>query len=864
MKSTIVTLGHVLYAPSQYVIPVFQRSYRWEMPQWEKYWSSLVEIQQAGKVGNHFMGFLVFIQGGTMQPGQNARFHLIDGQQRLTTTSLLLAAIRNVAKRNQQDDLAKEAHDYYLVHPLKKGENRYRLLPKAQDAATYIAIVDDEAIAPGRMADALQWFDSKVSELAGRNSDQLRMLFDTVCQRLEFMCATLENENAYSIFKGLNSTGVPLGQSDLIRNFIFMHVHPDAQDEFEQEVWASLESKFTDATGRPDQTLISRFFRDVLMSDGEYVQPTDTFSAFEGRHVSTGFSPLALGRQLLQWARFYTVILGRSNDADPSVARALGELNKLDSSTTAPLLLSLFKMRAEKLIDDKGLAKTIEMLRGFIFRRFVVGETSRGYGQMFVRAIAATITNPVEALERFLLERGWPSDAHFIEACSLLPLYKRGYARELLEALERAREHKEMANLAATQIEHILPQTMSDAWRAELGDDAERVHAEWLHRPGNLTLTAYNQEIGNQPFAIKRARFNESNVVLTREVSLNTKWTEAEILARGTRMAEAAADIWKGPKVAHINRAEPLEFENTSDARLAFWSGFAQYLAHTHPELPPIEARARRYVRLKSGIPKVLVELRYKHSECLVAVDVHFHGRAVKVLNRFKQDPEAINAMVGDKWQLERSSMREYGWISLLHGAPTPDSKHWPSLYAWLGQKFAIVLQQLCPLLRAELKGSSTHAEKEIAITAASTMKLQQRRYWAELSKELKQRSQTLRPQKPQPQHWYYLAIGRSGIVISATLNSREDRIGVELSVGSSQSKKHFNALLAQKAKIEQEMGLTLDWQELPGRHMSRIAAWRDACDPTDEAMWPEYIPWMVELILRMESAFRARVAALD
>jgi hypothetical protein len=630
MKAAIQTLGHVLYAPSQYVIPVFQRNYRWERPQWDKLWASLTEIQHPDKTGNHFMGFLVFVQGGVAQPGQNTRFHLIDGQQRLTTTSLLLAAIRNVAQRLQQAELAQEVDEYYLVHPLKKAENRYRLLPKAQDHDAYLAIVERKSPPTGRMADALAYFEGELDVLAMQDPGSLRRMFDTVCQRLEFMCATLESENAYSIFKSLNSTGVPLGQSDLIRNFVFMHVHPDAQDDFDRDHWAPLEAMFADDAARLDEARFSRFFRDVLMAEsGQYVQPSDTFATFEARNEATGFDPVALAQRLTRHATHYAVITGMKQDNSPAIAYGLNELNRLESSTTYPLLLALFADCDEGRMAPSALARCIGMLRGFIFRRFVCGESSRGYGQMFVRAIDNDATDPLLALEEYLLARGWPHDERFIEAFVQLPLYKRGYAREVLETLERTRGHKEQAGLELAQIEHVMPQTLSATWIEELGEDPERVHVECLHRPGNLTLSAYNQEVGNQPFAVKRARFADSNIGLTRDIATSTVWTEAEIHARGLRMARDAAKIWSGPTEAHAGEEVALQIQETRNTRLAFWTGFAAHLAQRHPELAPIEPGYRRRIRLKSGVQNILVETRYKVQEESVALDVYFSKKAL-------------------------------------------------------------------------------------------------------------------------------------------------------------------------------------------------------------------------------------------
>src|SRR5437667_4256670 len=129
MKPSIQTVGQILYSPSQYVIPVFQRNYRWERQQWSKLWESLEEIQKPEKQSNHFMGFLVFVPG-LPQPGQHTTFHIIDGQQRLATASILLAGIRNVAREKGQQELVDEIHADYLVHPRKRGDQYYRLLPK--------------------------------------------------------------------------------------------------------------------------------------------------------------------------------------------------------------------------------------------------------------------------------------------------------------------------------------------------------------------------------------------------------------------------------------------------------------------------------------------------------------------------------------------------------------------------------------------------------------------------------------------------------------------------------------------------------------------------------------------------------------
>lgn len=868
MKAAIQTLGHVLYAPSQYVIPVFQRNYRWERPQWDKLWASLTEIQQPDKTGNHFMGFLVFVQGGVAQPGQNTRFHLIDGQQRLTTTSLLLAAIRNVALRLKQEELAQEVNEYYLVHPLKKGENRYRLLPKAQDHDAYLAIIERKPPPAGRMADALAYFEGELDLLAAKDADALRRVFDVVCQRLEFMCATLESESAYSIFKSLNSTGVPLGQSDLIRNFVFMHVHPDAQDDFDQDHWGPLEAMFPNESGRLDEERFSRFFRDVLMAQGQYVQPKDTFATFESRNEATGFSPAELTTGLTTHARHYAAIVGEAKDESAEVTQALAELNRLESSTTYPLLLSLFTARDAGRLADAELARCINMLRGFIFRRFIAAESSRGYGQIFVRAIDTAADNPVHALNQYLLARGWPHDAQVIEAFALFPLYKRGYAREVLETLERARGHKEQAALDLAQIEHVMPQTLNAAWIEDLGEEPDRVHADWLHRPGNLTLSAYNQEVGNQAFAVKRKRFEDSNIGLTRDLAESSQWTEEQIQARGLLMAKDVVAIWTGPKEPHAVEEVALQLQETRGVRFSFWTGFAEHLAKQYPELAPIEPIYKRQMRVSSGVAHVSIDLRYKVQENSVVLDVYFHRKALKLWARVMQDSDQVDSLVSDHWAFEKAPKADYAWMTLERDASSSDPAHWPALQGWLGQKLFQVQSLVMPFLKAEQQAMGPgipHAAAQASDGSEPTAtKLQQQRFWSALAEAMVERSPAIRPQKPLPQNWTNYAIGRSGFSLTPVINSRENQIRVELAINTSDAKSHFHSLFAQREAIEMALGFTVEWLELPTKIQSRISSLRKDSPPEDESRWPEYVEWMAERIERMDAVFRPLVRELS
>lgn len=225
----------------------------------------------------------------------------------------------------------------------------------------------------------------------------------------------------------------------------------------------------------------------------------------------------------------------------------LGKLRQLESSTTYPLLLNRAIRAAQGHITQAQLAHAIDLVASFILRRFVCGEQSRPYGRWFVSACAGLANDSIEEVRAFLVGKGFPDDARFKSQFVHANLYGSRYGRAVLEDLEMAIPDKERATLANATIEHIMPQTLTTEWHEDLGLEAERIHAEWLNTPGNLTLSAYNSELQNKPFADKFKEYEQSNINLTRQIADYATWTEPDIQDRGQRLAEVAAKVWIGP-----------------------------------------------------------------------------------------------------------------------------------------------------------------------------------------------------------------------------------------------------------------------------------------------------------------------------
>jgi len=559
------------------------------------------------------------------------------------------------------------------------------------------------------MAEALAFFEKQLSTLCVDSPEPLRQAFEMACRRFEFMCATLETENAYNIFKSLNSMGVPLGPADLIRNFVFMHVQPDEQDDFDRTLWGPLEANFTRTDGTLDEAGFSGFFRDYLMSSGPYVPPKDTFASFESRYEATGFSPVELTRALTESCRHYRVISGKTQDESDHVTKALSGLNLLESSTTYPLLLALFEKRARGEIDNPRLAEAIEMLRGFILRRFVCGQSSRGYGEMFVRGIPNDCDDSVKALESYLLHRGWPDDRQFEAAFVRFPLYRRGYTREVLGTLERARGHKEPADLTTAQIEHVLPRTLSDAWVEALGPEAQRIQADWLDCPGNLTLTGYNTPLGNHAFEIKRREYAQSNIVLTRDLATYDRWTDVEIEGRGRQLAREAVRIWIGPKegVARPERGFSGELTEKGQLYLRYWTEFRAFMADKSPikchKAYPQDSMTHSLGRSGVYLASIAVFSNWDDApEPENRVELGLEGDEAKHwFERLEAEKTEIDREFGASLLWYNPADANRCTIALRRPANIHDEKLWPEQFEWLRHNLELLAKVFGPRVKA-------------------------------------------------------------------------------------------------------------------------------------------------------------------
>lgn len=554
MDARAKSVREILQAGDQYLIPFFQRNYSWQKKHWERLRDDVWALLEQQDNSLHFMGPLVCTRAPSV-PTEIPAYQLIDGQQRLTTLTIFLCALRDVAFGWEKAELAQEIEEDYLVHRRKTGLQRYKVLPRIGDRETLTAMIDrrDADNTDTSIHRAYNFFRHEIEAWAGGDGDKLKMLYVALTGRLSLVVITIDSENPYEIFESLNATGLPLEQSDLIRNYVFMQVPLKDQDAFHRESWMPFEDLFA-ATDGFDAMDATAFYRSYLMREGVYAKGNATFVGFKEQFKQRTLGPQAQVAELKRYAGYETMLRRPPLVKDADLRKALETIEALDVTTAHPLVLKLLDMQASAALSKESLLGCLNDLASFILRRTICGESTRAYGLWFAEAVRAMSTDPREDLKKYWLKRGWPDDAAFFGGIATFPIYRRERTKCLLmlRHLEKRHGHKERVDLATLTIEHVMPQTIGrdkpgKAWKEMLGEQHEEVHAKFLHVLGNLTLTGYNPDLSNSPYGQKQALYAKSNLQLNDYFSRVSTWDETAVKSRGSALAKALVQIWPRP-----------------------------------------------------------------------------------------------------------------------------------------------------------------------------------------------------------------------------------------------------------------------------------------------------------------------------
>lgn len=555
MDATKGNIFTILNGNKQFLIPVYQRYYSWETEQCSRLWNDIVDMQKKDKDG-HFVGSIVNIAEQAMPTGVQ-KYMIIDGQQRLTTLSLLLIALRDYAEEHPEDGTnARRIDNMLLKNEYEDGDERYKLLLTETDRELLKSLVEKKPISDPSLSRILSNYNFFVRKIANKEL-QPKDVYVAI-GRLQIVNITLDRnvDDAQAIFESLNSTGKELSESDLIRNYVLMGLEPSEQRYVYEHMWRPMELLFD---YEKQDTVMDRFFRDYLTMKTTRIPKIDrVYEGFKAYHLNCEFSTIReLCADLLTYATYYTNMVFRRSDK-PVLKSLYSDIGDLRMEVAFPFLLKVHNDCTEGVITEDDLIEIIKMCISYVFRRSICDIPPNSLNKTF-----ATLRNKIKpydymnSIKAFFVLRDdykeFPDDEKFEKAFVSRDIYNMRSRNFILSHLENY-GNKAPIIIENYTIEHIMPQNSNprDEWKTMLGANWKEIQKTYLHTIGNLTLTAYNSEMSDNPFMVKmdmEGGFKESALRLNAYLVKLTEWNEQHIKERAKLLAEKAEQIWTYPEI---------------------------------------------------------------------------------------------------------------------------------------------------------------------------------------------------------------------------------------------------------------------------------------------------------------------------
>ena len=544
----------ILNGNKQFLIPVYQRFYSWDIDQCKRLWNDIVEMQRKGKAG-HFVGSIVNIAEQAMPTGVQ-KYMIIDGQQRMTTLTLLLLALRDYAIKNPSDTTinARRIDNMLLKNEYESGDERYKLLLTETDRDILISLVEEKPIAEGTRSRLIENYNFFANKLADKEI-QPAEVYESI-GKLQIVNITLDRavDDAQAIFESLNSTGKELSESDLIRNYVLMGLEPSEQTYVYEHLWRPMEQLFIYET---QGTVMDAFFRHYLtMKLSRIPKQGRVYEEFKLYHLNCEFGTIReLCQDLLEYAKYYTNIVFKRN-TDTDLKKLYEDIIDLRMEVSYPFLLKIHHDCVEGLITSDELKEILKLCISYVLRRAICEIPTNSMNKTF-----ATLKNYIRpddylnSVKAFFVMQDtykeFPDNDKFEGAFESRDIYNMRARNYILSRLENF-ENKAPIIIENYTIEHIMPQNknLSSEWQADLGAEWQEVQKKYLHTIGNLTLTAYNSEMSDRPFLEKMdmpGGFKESALRLNKYVVLQNKWNEKHIQERANELLKKAESIWPYP-----------------------------------------------------------------------------------------------------------------------------------------------------------------------------------------------------------------------------------------------------------------------------------------------------------------------------
>ncbi|WRG33386.1 DUF262 domain-containing protein [Helicobacter pylori] len=559
---------------NQFVIPIYQRLYSWKKEQCEQLWDDIIKIGGNDKMNGHFIGSILYAR---VDDTHSSPLLIIDGQQRLTTITLLFIALRN----RSSDEVKRKKMESYLINSDKDGDKKFRLILSESDKDTLLSLIDKNKRKPSerslKIMENFKLFEKWISE----NTDKLETIFKGL-EKLMIVWIALDKgkDDPQLIFESMNSKGIELTQTDLIRNYIVMETEVKKQEDFYNQYWRAMEEDF-----KQNETLFNQFVKHYLtIKIGKIPNEKRVYEAFKDYRQKEGIEIEDLLKDLQKYCGYFCQIAFKK-EADKDLNKALSFLVDLERDVVYPLLLELYSDYSDRVLSKADFIPIIYLIESYICRRAVCGLGTNGLNKIF-----ASFTKKInkdqylESIKAHFLSlettKGkFPKDSEFKNLFITIDFYNLKERKYFLERLENF-DTEEPVNTQECTIEHIMPQTLTKEWERDLGGNFQAIHDKYLHTIGNLTLTGYNQEYSNNSFQEKRDMekgFKQSPLRLNQSLKDLESFGEKEIEKRANDLADWALKIWTYPKLD----AETLEKYKSKKEKKAYDLSSYKFSSHS-------------------------------------------------------------------------------------------------------------------------------------------------------------------------------------------------------------------------------------------------------------------------------------------
>lgn len=834
MRANQLPINDFLQASNvQFVIPVYQRNYDWKTSECKELLNDIISVQINNR-GTHFIGSIVYVHDSIHLTNEVKEFVIIDGQQRLTTINILYVALYKHAKENGKTNDSERLFNQVLTNQYVQNESsKLKLKQTDTNSLAFKAIMNGTEKIFSNFSNVIENYNFFRSEITDAN-------FETILnglKRLIFVEISLERDkdDPQRIFESLNSTGLDLSQSDLIRNFILMDLEPKDQNRIFETIWSPIEENAKDMVKQT--SLVSNFIRDYLTLKNKKIPNKDkVYLEFKHLYYDKKSDEYQQDLENIKSLSFhYKKLINPSIVADKEIRKELEYINRLEINVAYPFLLQVSEDADNGTVSKEDYIKILKLIQSYAWRRFIVGLPTNALNKIFMSLYSEIDTEEYyDSIAKYLLKKKgsakFPTNEDLKTALRDKDLYSaqpknRNYMFEMLENYNN-NEYVNTNNENIT-IEHIFPQNPHTDWNNNLtAEEIFLFKEKYLNTIGNLTLSGNNGALGNKSFTDKKVMnndgkeqgYNYSRLWLNTYLKTVDTWNTEAYENRMGMMYERFLKIWEFPDVT-IVEDDDSEEQNIFDSERPT-NKKLEYFIFENTKIEE-DTIARMYF----FIIKCLYE---KNSQLLVDQQEFF--KMTRNSKDFRAPQEITNG-----WFVESNI----------------DSN----------SKF-IQLKRLLTLFELEdelfVKFSSANEDK-----AEPNRYNLRKRYWAQLL-PLIENTTLFSNVKPTKDQWLGTGGGIAGISYTLVISKTYARIELTILTSSKETNKlYFKKLYKNKEIIEKSFGNSMIWEELPNNKMSRIKIEVQGVNIYNEFDWETMSNFLVSNLPKFEKAIAPYVNEL-